>query len=209
MGFLQGTAILKREADSAVRLRVYVLASLFAGLTAVGAALRIPLPYVPITLQTAFVLLSGLLLGPRYGALSQMLYVLVGLLGAPIFAHGGGPAYILQPTFGYLLSFPLTAYVVGRLVSRRWAKSRPRLPFLILVGAVGVLINLTLGAAVLALNLAFVQGHPIGLRTLLSSYFLVFLPGDLVKIAVCAGVADRVYAWTNGFVTARNGCEHG
>ena len=73
--------------------------ALFAGRTAVGAYVRIPLPAVPLTLQTAAVLLSGILLGPRMGALSQAVYVVTGLIGLPVFAQGGGPGYVLKPTF--------------------------------------------------------------------------------------------------------------
>ncbi len=69
-----------------------VLASLFTALTAIGAFLSIPVGSVPITLQSLFVILSGLLLGPKLGALSQLVYVLLGLLGVRIFAgFSGGP----------------------------------------------------------------------------------------------------------------------
>ncbi|MFQ5769363.1 MAG: biotin transporter BioY, partial [bacterium] len=107
------------NANKANKLHFYILSSLFAALTAAGAFIKIPLPYVPITLQTFFVLLAGLVLGPKFGALSQIIYLAVGLLGVPIFAHGGGPGYILQPTFGYLLGYPIAAFVIGLLTKRK------------------------------------------------------------------------------------------
>src|SRR5208337_2009632 len=93
-----------------------ILISLFTALTAVGAFIRIPIPYVPLTLQTLMVMFAGLILGSRRGALSQLLYLILGLLGLPIFAQGGGPAYVLQPSFGFLLGFVAGAYVIGKMV---------------------------------------------------------------------------------------------
>jgi biotin transporter BioY len=87
------------------------LTALFAALTAVGAFIKIPLPYVPLTLQTLFVMLAANLLGPKYGSLSQGIYLALGLIGLPIFAQGGGPGYIFQPTFGYLVGYPVGAFI--------------------------------------------------------------------------------------------------
>ncbi|HEX9654918.1 MAG TPA: biotin transporter BioY [bacterium] len=170
------------------RLKYYLLSSLFAALTAAGAFTKIPLPYVPITLQTFFVMLSGSLLGSKFGALSQIIYLAVGLCGAPVFAYGGGPAYVLQPTFGYLLSYPIAAFVIGSLIEHR--RERPSLTYLCLSNAVGVVLILTIGAAGLFLNLKFVVQNPISFGTLLTSYYLAFLPGDAIKMFVCA-VATR------------------
>ena len=80
-----------------------VLTALFVALTAVGAFLKIPAGAVPFTLQILFTFLAGILLGPGWGALSQLIYVLLGLAGVPLFTGGGGLGYVLQPTFGFLL----------------------------------------------------------------------------------------------------------
>ncbi|USG99695.1 biotin transporter BioY [Thermococcus argininiproducens] len=94
--------------------------SLFAALTAVGAQIAIPLGTVPITLQVLFVLLSGFILGSRLGFLSQLIYLLMGSLGLPVFANlSGGFAYIYGPTGGYLIAFPLAAFLVGFLSERQ------------------------------------------------------------------------------------------
>ncbi|MCG8608351.1 biotin transporter BioY, partial [bacterium] len=103
-------------AGTAGLIRFYLLSSLFAALTAAGAFIKIPLPYVPLTLQPLFVIMAGSVLGAKFGAQSQLIYLAVGLSGVPVFANGGGPAYILQPTFGYLLAYPVAAYTVGFLV---------------------------------------------------------------------------------------------
>src|SRR5690606_41849153 len=96
-----------------------VLTSLFTALTAVGAFLSIPVGSVPITLQSLFVVLSGLLLGPKLGALSQLIYVLLGLSGVRIFAgFSGGPQTVFTPSFGFLIGFIFAAFIVGRIVHR-------------------------------------------------------------------------------------------
>lgn len=85
------------------RTRKLVYTALFAALTAVGAFLRIPMGYSSVTLQYLFTAMAGLLLGRKWGALSQAVYVLLGLVGLPIFTMGGGFGYVFQPTFGFLL----------------------------------------------------------------------------------------------------------
>ena len=97
----------------------------FALLTAVAARLSVPLPgtAVPMTMQPVAVLLAGALLGSRAGAASQVAYLAAGLIGLPVFAAGGGAAYLLGPTGGYLLAFPVAAAIAGMAHSsgtRKW-----------------------------------------------------------------------------------------
>jgi len=92
----------------------------FSVATALAARLEIPHSPVPYTLQTLVVLLAGAFLGPRNGAVSQLLYLLAGSMGLPVFAGGAaGVMQLLGPTGGYLLAFPAAAAVVGYLVSVR------------------------------------------------------------------------------------------
>ncbi len=94
----------------------------FAALTCLGAFIRIPLPFtpVPITLQTFFVLLSGALLGKKYGSYSQILYVTIGSFGLPVFSGGGGGLlYLLGPTGGYLVGFAAASFVTGFLLEKK------------------------------------------------------------------------------------------
>ena len=87
----------------------------FAALTALGARLSVPLPgmVVPMTLQPVAVLLAGAFLGSRAGAASQVAYLAAGAMGLPVFVAGGGAAYLLGPTGGYLLAFPVAAAIAG------------------------------------------------------------------------------------------------
>lgn len=95
--------------------RNLILVAVFAALTAIGAFIRIPIPYVPFTLQYLFCALAGVILGSKLGALSQIVYVVIGLVGVPVFTEGGGFNYIFKPTFGYLIGFIIAAYVIGKI----------------------------------------------------------------------------------------------
>lgn len=95
-------------------LQYVVYASLMAALIAVGSYLFIPLGPVPIVLQNLFVVLSGLLLGRRWGLASVGIFLLVGAIGIPVFAGGkGGLAHFLGPTGGYLIGYLFSVYLTG------------------------------------------------------------------------------------------------
>jgi biotin transport system substrate-specific component len=111
--------VLSLERDAS-RLRQFTWIIIFSLLTAAGAWIQIPLTPVPITLQTFFVVLSGAMLGAKRGAVSQLAYLVYGLCGLPVFAGGmSSAAVLLGPTGGYLLSFPIAAFVAGILVSHK------------------------------------------------------------------------------------------
>lgn len=99
------------------------LITVFAFLTALSAQIAIPTKPIPFTLQTLLVLLSGAFLGARYGAYSQFLYLSMGIIGLPVFAQIPdaplGLTRIFGPTGGYLLSFPIAAFVTGYLIERK------------------------------------------------------------------------------------------
>ena len=101
-----------------MKTRQMILIALFAALTGIGAFIKIPTPLVPYTLQYLFCAYAGIFLGSKDGLYSQLLYITIGLVGFPIFASGGGPAYVLQPTFGYLMGFAAGAYVIGLLIKK-------------------------------------------------------------------------------------------
>jgi len=90
----------------------------FSVLTGISAGLKIEIGAVPITMQTLVVLLSGAYLGSKKGPISQLAYLIAGITGIPWFSRGGGFAYILSPTFGYLVGFIPASYIVGVLIKK-------------------------------------------------------------------------------------------
>lgn len=188
------------------KLRLLTLTSLFTALTVIGAFIRIPLPLVPFSLQDFFVLLSGNILGPFFGALSQLLYLGLGLAGLPIFANGGGPAYVLQPTFGYLLGFPLASFVSGVLLHGRFVRgfSLPERPLsrLILANAAGVAMIFALGVIYLWLNTNFILGSALSFGKAAWMGCIVFLPGSALKLAVIVFLYRKLHARLAASTTA-------
>ena len=154
----------------------------FAALTALGARLSVPLPGtpVPFTLQPVFVLLSGLLLGGALGASSQLTYLAMGAVGLPVFALGGGLAYLAGPTGGYLLAFPLAAGVVGAI-----AGEKPHVLRIVIAGFAGLFVVHLSGAAWLSLQPWFGGGSVEAFEL----SFVPFLIGDILKVALVAVVA--------------------
>jgi biotin transport system substrate-specific component len=165
-------------------LRGMVYASLFGALTAVGAYIIIPLPPVPITLQTLFLGLSGTLLGGRLGALSQVIYLFLGILGLPVFAGGkAGIGVLFGPTGGYLIGFVAAAFVIGKLAA---LKERPGFAWLCLSLVAGAAVIYALGVLQLMLvaRLSPVKALAVGI--------LPFLLGDGIKILLAATVALKL-----------------
>lgn len=153
-----------------------------AGLTALAAQWRIPLPFtpVPITGQTFAVLLAGAALGGRLGATSQLLYLAAGAVGLPVFTEAsGGPDTFLGPTAGYLVGFVVAAAVVGRLAEAR----RDRRVLTATASFVaGTAVIYAFGVAGLVVN----TGMPVA--EAFAKGVVPFLVGDAVKAAV-AGLA--------------------
>ncbi|HEU5210399.1 MAG TPA: biotin transporter BioY [Longimicrobiales bacterium] len=175
--------------------RVFAVA-VFVMLTALGAYAAVPMPgsAVPVTLQTLFVSLAGVLLGARLGAVAMTTYVLIGLMGAPVFSLGfGGPAVLLGPTGGYLLAFPLAAAVTGMLAPRRDATS----PLATLRLGVAILLGTFVVFAGGFAQLALLLGDP--LRAFAVGV-VPFLIGDVVKTLLALLIARRLRNRTLGLL---------
>ena len=157
---------------------------LFAGFTAVGAQLAVRLPFtpVPLTIQTLFVVMAGIMLGPRDGFYAMASYIGMGLLGAPIFAgFTFGPAVLFGPTGGYLIAFPAAALVSGTLAGRL-GSGRMALFSSALAGSALILASGTL-------YLSLITGSPLAAAAVAGA--LPFAAGEVIKAGVAAGIASR------------------
>src|SRR5688572_2257171 len=164
-GTLVGTLAAGRGAERAIQVASVLFVT---ALTAAAAQISFPLPFtqVPFTFQPMVVLLGGLALGSRLGCASQVLYLALGLAGLPVFAASGtlppGPLRLLGPTGGYLLAYPLAAFVTGYLAERGFDK---RYRTSVVAMLVGLAVIYTCGAVWLGVFARTVTGSAaIGLR---------------------------------------------
>lgn len=122
--------------------RRLVSIAVFTALIIVGGLVSVPIPFtqVQLSFQTLFVIMAGLMLGARDGALSVLIYIAMGLLGLPVFTSGGGIGYVFMPSFGYLIGFPIGAFVAGKIGERGKTASRSRAFASALVGMIPVYV---------------------------------------------------------------------
>lgn len=175
------------------KTRSMILAALFAALTAVGAFLRIPTPISSFTLQILFTSMAGVLLGRRWGLASQAVYVVLGLIGLPIFTMGGGLGSALHPTFGFLLGMLPMAWVIGLVVERRGAKFWS----ICLACVLGLLALYAVGLPYMHLILTVYLRQEWTLWQTLKSGMLLFLSWDAWKVALTGALCQRLYPIVN------------
>lgn len=165
-------------------LRGMVYASMFGAMTALGAYITIPLQPVPITLQSLFLNLAGALLGGYLGALSQVIYVLLGVMGLPVFAGGkAGLGVLLGSTGGYLIGFIIGTFLIGKLIE---VKEKPGFTWVLFSMIVGHIVIYGLGIIQLSVvaKLSLAKAGAVGV--------IPFLPGDALKIIAAAAIALKV-----------------
>lgn len=167
-----------------MKTRHLIYAALFAALIAVGAQIRIPVGPVPVTLQVPMVLLSALLLGPKLGLLSAVVYLSVGLAGVPVFAGSGGIGTIVSPTFGFILSFMPAAYVAGF-----GAKEGLAFYKILLYIYLALAVTFVIGALYFVFIMNIVLGTPVGLIEALMLTVVPFVIKDLIVGALTASFA--------------------
>ncbi|HMD35957.1 MAG TPA: biotin transporter BioY [Vicinamibacterales bacterium] len=189
-------AVVTRDADSRVLLiaeRAGAVAFVIA-LTAAAAQVSVPLPFtpVPFTFQPMVVLLGAMALGSRLGATSQVLYLMLGVAGVPVFAASPLPQGIgrlIGPTGGYLMAYPVAAFVAGWLaergLDRRYSTS-------VVAMACGLAIIFASGVSWLALYVN--PGRGIGAA--LAAGLYPFIVKDLMKVILAAAIMPRVWAFT-------------
>ena len=148
----------------------------FTAIISITAQISIPLPLgIPVTLQSFAVMMSGIILGARQGAIASLIYLLIGFCGFPIFSNfAGGSQVLIGPTGGFLLSFPLLAFVSG-IGAKLHLRFRKALPLMLLLGN---MLTLTFGTTMFCLitNSTLISG--------LTACVFPFLPVTLVQMGL-------------------------
>lgn len=175
------------------KARNLVLCGLFAALMAVGANVSpfLTIGGVPITLQLMFAIIAGGLLGSRLGALAMLTYTFLGLVGAPVFAQfKGGPAQLLSPTFGFVISFIFVAYVTGKLIADQKTVAKKQY---IGAGLLSILCNYIIGTNIMFIAYKIWAEAPDGFSYSMAwSWMMAYLPLDIIVTAASLAVLPKL-----------------
>lgn len=163
-----------------MKTRYLILSAIFAVLTALGTWIRIPMPVSSFTLQTFFCAMAGLLLGSRWGAVSQVVYLLLGLIGLPVFTTGGGFGAFLTPTGGFLLG----------LIPMAWAAGKVKSSFRACL--TGLLALYVIGLPWMHIVITVYLQKPWEIWQTLVYGMLIFLPWDILKMALAAWLCKKI-----------------
>ncbi|MBO4262255.1 MAG: biotin transporter BioY [Clostridia bacterium] len=167
------------------------LIALFVALIAIGAYITVPLPPVPFTLQSLFVLLAGLCLGGVKGGVCVLIYVFAGILGLPVFAGGGGGfGYVLKPSFGFTIGFFFGAVLAGHIARKERFSGYLRLTLAVALGTAAIYV---FGIAYYLVLKAVYLGGEIDLWQIFFSFWLIFIPTDILKAAIVVITAKKVF----------------
>ena len=176
------------------KVRDLVLCSLFVALIIVGTFIRIPIPVLPFTLQLLFTMLAGLLLGPKLGATSVIIYIILGLIGIPVFTEGGGIGYIFKPTFGYIVGFAVGAYATGKIANK---EKNPSMRRLLIANFIGLFIVYAFGMIYYYVISNFYLASPIGVKAIILYCFVLAVPGDIFLCFLGAMLGKRLIPMIN------------
>ncbi|PID82095.1 MAG: biotin transporter BioY [Clostridiales bacterium] len=143
--------------------------SLFVALMVIGAYIKIPnifFPTVPITLQLFFCILGGLLLGAKKGLISQVVYIILGLVGLPVFSLGGGIGYVFYPSFGFIIGFAIAAFFVGLIRDKFLKENKIGLKGVYLASFTGFIIVYAIGIVYIYFIVKYVSAKEMGLMAI-------------------------------------------
>ncbi|MFC0469592.1 biotin transporter BioY [Halalkalibacter kiskunsagensis] len=174
-----------------------VLVAMFAALMAIGANITsfLVIGSVPITMQTLFAILAGALLGSRLGSLAIIVYLLVGLVGFPVFSQfSGGLRTLVSPTFGFLLSFILVAFITGLIIEKSKKKV---LPTFIISCFVGLIINYVVGTHYMYFAFQFLTGIEAVSYQVVWAWMVAPAVKDVVLTIFAAILSSRIYHTVN------------
>ena len=167
-----------------------VMIGLFAALMCISPFISIPTPSMPITLQTMMVFLTGLTLGGRRAAIVMMIYMLIGLAGLPVFSNmQGGLGFVFRPSFGFVIGFIASAYVIGKLSEKQSGGSYLRTTVICILG---MLVIYAIGLPYMYLIFNHVMGVEHGIAWVLLNGMLIYLPGEAAKIAAAVVIGTAL-----------------
>lgn len=162
--------------------------ALLVALIAVGAFISIPIGPVPFTLQNFFVFMTGLLLTPFYAGLTVFIYVLLGLIGVPIFAgFTGGFQSVLKPSFGFLIAF-----IIGAAFISKFAHGEKNFGKTMVILVIAEVIFYAIGLPYMYYILNVVMGNPMDISKVFAIGMIPFIIPDLTKAVVAAIIAPRI-----------------
>jgi biotin transport system substrate-specific component len=162
-----------------------IVAAIFAAITSILAQISIVVPFspVPITLQILAVYLSAIILGSKLSSISQLVYLLLGAVGVPVFANfHGGLNSILGPTGGYLISYPIIAFIIGKIIEKKYN---------IAITTLGLCISLLICYSMGVLQLSFVTKMSLQKAIMLGAAPYILLDSAKILAAYLVGVKVR------------------
>ncbi len=166
------------------------LSALFCTLICIGSFIRIPMPnMMPITLQTFFVLLTGLVLPLKASALATVTYIALGLIGLPIFSGGGGLGYVLMPNFGFIIGF-LIAAVIMSVVTQKHKYSK--LWQYIVISLLGIAVIYIIGIFYFAFIINVYNKGDNSAIWFIQTVFLPFLPKEIICVTLASLTAYKI-----------------
>ncbi len=167
-----------------ISTKMICLSGLFAALTAICSQIAFDIGPVPLSFATFAIFVTGGMLGARYGTISQLVYVLIGAVGAPVFAHfTGGFSIVSGPTGGYIVGYVVAAFIIGLIVQKININIYVILPIAMLIG---IIACYALG------TVWFMYVTNRKLWDSLGLCVFPFIPGDIIKIALATILVARL-----------------
>ena len=166
------------------------LSALFCTLICIGTFIKIPMPnMMPMTLQTFFVLLTGLVLPLKASTLATITYMALGLIGLPIFSGGGGIGYVLMPNFGFIIGFVIATVIISVLTQK--LKNR-KLWHYIVISFLGITVIYIIGILYFAFITNFLNNNDYSVIWLIQTLFLPFLPKEIICVILASISAYKI-----------------
>lgn len=176
-----------------MKTRDMILTAMFAVLMVVSTKITIPMPIIPFTLQPLVCSLAGLLLTPKLSAAAMALYMLMGLLGLPVFTFGGGLQSVISPSFGYIIGFIIADFTIG-VITHSVVKEKRTFALCFAASLIGLAIIYGLGVSYLYVVLNYLtSGRSMSLIRVIQIGFLTTIGPDIIKAAVASLIAVRLF----------------